>query len=81
MWRHDFCIMHLFVCCNVLLALNAMRMADDPFDHVGSILVNISKKEAGRKMLLDSKRGLLKQILRQFDSTSPLRKKGVSINY
>lgn len=51
---------------------------DDPFDHVGSILVNISKKEAGRKMLLDSKRGLLKQILRQFDSTSPLRKKGVS---
>uniref|UniRef100_A0A6N2MXG6 Protein HGH1 N-terminal domain-containing protein n=2 Tax=Salix viminalis TaxID=40686 RepID=A0A6N2MXG6_SALVM len=43
---------------------------DDPFDHVGSILVNISKKEAGRKMLLDSKRGLLKQILRQFDSTS-----------
>ncbi|XP_052305302.1 protein HGH1 homolog isoform X3 [Populus trichocarpa] len=50
---------------------------DDPFDHVGSILVNISKKEAGRKMLLDSKRGLLKQILRQFDSTSPLRKKGI----
>jgi len=58
-----------------------MCMADDPFDHVGSILVNISKKEAGRKMLLDSKRGLLKQILRQFDSTSPLRKKGVCINY
>ncbi|KAJ4846377.1 hypothetical protein Tsubulata_039925, partial [Turnera subulata] len=51
---------------------------DDPFDHVGSILVNISKKEAGRKMLLDPKRGLLKQILRQFDTTSPLRKKGVS---
>ncbi|XP_021299722.1 protein HGH1 homolog isoform X2 [Herrania umbratica] len=52
--------------------------ADDPFDHVGSILVNISKKEAGRKMLLDPKRGLLKQIIRQFDSSSSLRKKGVS---
>ncbi|KAM7269520.1 hypothetical protein ACFE04_025017 [Oxalis oulophora] len=51
---------------------------DDPFDHVGSILVNISKKETGRKMLLDPKRGLLKQIIRQFDSTSLLRKKGVS---
>ncbi|KAK8485662.1 hypothetical protein V6N13_029477 [Hibiscus sabdariffa] len=51
---------------------------DDPFDHVGSILVNISKKEEGRKMLLDPKRGLLKQIIRQFDSSSPLRKKGVS---
>ncbi|GKU99474.1 hypothetical protein SLEP1_g12324 [Rubroshorea leprosula] len=51
---------------------------DDPFDHVGSILVNISQKEAGRKMLLDPKRGLLKQIIRQFDSAQPLRKKGVS---
>ncbi|XP_050203499.1 uncharacterized protein LOC126653610 isoform X1 [Mercurialis annua] len=51
---------------------------DDPFDHVGSIIVNISQKESGRKMLLDPKRGLIKQILRQFDSTSTLRKKGVS---
>ncbi|KAL3511133.1 hypothetical protein ACH5RR_030534 [Cinchona calisaya] len=50
----------------------------DPFEHVASVLVNISKKEAGRKLLLDPKRGLLKQIIRQFDSTSPLRKKGVS---
>lgn len=50
---------------------------DDPFEHAGSILVNISKNEAGRKLLLDPKRGLLKQIVRQFDSTNPLRKKGV----
>lgn len=50
----------------------------DPFEHVGFVLVNISKKEAGRKLLLDPKRGLLKQIIMQFDSTSPLRKKGVS---
>ncbi|MBA0689230.1 hypothetical protein Goari_006965 [Gossypium aridum] len=53
-------------------------LQDDPFDLVGSILVNISKKEEGRKMLLDPKRGLLKQIIRQFDSSSLLRKKGVS---
>lgn len=50
----------------------------DPLEHVASVLVNISKKEAGRKLLLDPKRGLLKQIIRQFDSVSPLRKKGVS---
>ncbi|XP_075496299.1 uncharacterized protein LOC142533426 [Primulina tabacum] len=50
----------------------------DPFEHVASILVNISQKEAGRKLLLDPKRGLLKQIIRQFDSSSLLRKKGVS---
>nr|DAD34857.1 TPA_asm: hypothetical protein HUJ06_005497 [Nelumbo nucifera] len=34
--------------------------------------------EVGRKILLDPKRGLLKQIIRQFDSASPLRRKGVS---
>ncbi|KAF3431449.1 hypothetical protein FNV43_RR26180 [Rhamnella rubrinervis] len=51
---------------------------EDPFELVGSILVNISKQEEGRKLLLDPKRGLLKQIVRQFDSTSSLRKKGVS---
>lgn len=50
----------------------------DPFEHVGSILVNISKMEAGRKFLLDPKRGLLKQIIMQFDSKSSLRTKGVS---
>ncbi|KAJ0256969.1 Protein HGH1 [Hirschfeldia incana] len=52
--------------------------ADDQFEHVGSILVNISKTEDGRKMLLEPKRGLLKQIIRQFDSTNQLRKKGVA---
>ncbi|XP_047342612.1 uncharacterized protein LOC124946091 [Impatiens glandulifera] len=50
----------------------------DPFEHVGSILVNISQWEARKKLLVDPKRGLLKQITRQFDSTNLLRKKGVS---
>ncbi|XP_011622114.1 protein HGH1 homolog isoform X2 [Amborella trichopoda] len=51
---------------------------DDPFEHVGSILVNISRNEAGRKLLLDTERGLLKQILPLFGTISPLRKRGVS---
>ncbi|XP_050277076.1 uncharacterized protein LOC126718770 isoform X7 [Quercus robur] len=51
------------------------------------LLVNLTQLDAGiasllqeaaRKLLLDPKRGLLKQIIRQFDSSSPLRKKGVS---
>ncbi|KAL0003913.1 hypothetical protein SO802_011474 [Lithocarpus litseifolius] len=57
---------------------SSSETSDDPFEHVASILVNISKQEAARKLLLDPKRGLLKQIIRQFDSSSPLRKKGVS---
>ncbi|KAK9189089.1 hypothetical protein WN944_020495 [Citrus x changshan-huyou] len=59
---------------------SSSEASDDPFEHVGSILVNISKKEAGRKILLDPKRGLLKQIVRQFDSSNYLRKKGVSFS-
>ncbi|QCD82485.1 protein HGH1 homolog [Vigna unguiculata] len=51
---------------------------DDAFEHVGSILVNVSKQQEGRRLLLDPKRGLFKQIIRQFDSNSSLRKKGVS---
>jgi len=54
-----------------------LSLPDDAFEHVGSILVNISKQREGRKLLLDPKRGLLKQIIRQFDSNSSLRKKGV----
>ncbi|OIV93394.1 hypothetical protein TanjilG_13846 [Lupinus angustifolius] len=57
---------------------NSSESHDDPFDHVGSILVNISQQQAGRQLLLDPKRGLLKQIIRQFDSNSSLRKKGVA---
>ncbi|KAL3336957.1 hypothetical protein AABB24_029569 [Solanum stoloniferum] len=49
----------------------------DPFEHVASVLVNISKKEHGRKLLLDQKRCLLKQIVRN-DSKSLLRKRGVA---
>ncbi|KAJ6852113.1 protein HGH1-like protein isoform X2 [Iris pallida] len=52
--------------------------AEDTYEHVASVLVNISKLESGRKILLEPKGGLLKQIIRQFDSTNPLRKKGVS---
>uniref|UniRef100_A0A0E0EXL9 Protein HGH1 homolog n=1 Tax=Oryza meridionalis TaxID=40149 RepID=A0A0E0EXL9_9ORYZ len=50
---------------------------EDIFEHVASILVNISKVEAGRRILMEPKRGLLKQIIRQSDSTNQLRKKGV----
>ncbi|KAH7683596.1 Protein HGH1 C-terminal protein [Dioscorea alata] len=51
---------------------------EDIFEHVSLVLVNISKLEAGRRILMDPKRGLLKQIVRQFDSSSLLRKKGVA---
>ncbi|KAG9451274.1 hypothetical protein H6P81_011239 [Aristolochia fimbriata] len=51
---------------------------EDPFEQVGYILVNVTKLKEGRKLLLDPKRSLLKQVIPQFDSTNPLRKKGVS---
>ncbi|VAH12895.1 unnamed protein product [Triticum turgidum subsp. durum] len=51
---------------------------EDIFEHIASILVNISKVEAGQRILMEPKRGLLKQIIGQFDSTNQLRKKGVA---
>jgi hypothetical protein len=59
---------------NLFFVQNAEQ---DTFEHVASILVNISKVEAGRRILMEPKRVLLKQIVRQFDSTNQLRKKGV----
>ncbi|XP_073032435.1 uncharacterized protein [Primulina eburnea] len=71
---HGLCVMKLVRS----FCTSSSEKRGDPFEHVASILVNISQKEAGRKLLLDPKRGLLKQIIRQFDSSSLLRKKGVS---
>eukprot|EP01018_Ginkgo_biloba_P025649 Gb_33251 [translate_table: standard] len=51
---------------------------EDPYGHVGSILVNISRMEVGRKLLLDPKRSLMNQVIRQIDSPNPLRRNGVS---
>lgn len=52
-------------------------MSDDPFENVGSILVTISRQEAGRKILLPPKGQLLKGIAMKFNSSNPLRKKAV----
>lgn len=51
---------------------------EDAYGHIGSVLVNVSRMEIGRKLLLDPKRSLLKIIIRQIDSPSLLRRKGVS---
>lgn len=51
---------------------------EDPYGHIGSVLVNISRMEVGRKLLLDPKRSLFKIIIQQSDSPSLLRRKGVS---
>ncbi|XP_024519146.1 protein HGH1 homolog isoform X2 [Selaginella moellendorffii] len=50
---------------------------DDAYEHVGAILVNVSRTDLGRKLMLDTKRGLLKQVLRQCDSKSLVRRRGV----
>lgn len=48
----------------------------EAFVYVGSILVNVSRSEAGRNFLLEPTRGLLKQIL-EFESDNPVHRKGV----
>ncbi|KAB1206334.1 hypothetical protein CJ030_MR7G025638 [Morella rubra] len=51
------------------------KTSDDPFENVGSILVTISRQDAGRKILLPPKGQLLKGIAMKFNSSNPLRKK------
>ncbi|XP_075485306.1 uncharacterized protein LOC142525023 isoform X2 [Primulina tabacum] len=56
--------------------ISSSEKRGDPFKHMASILVNILQKNAGRKLLLDPKRGLSKKIIRQIGSSSSLGKKG-----
>ncbi|KAI5055608.1 hypothetical protein GOP47_0029129 [Adiantum capillus-veneris] len=49
----------------------------DHYEHVASVLVNVTRLESGRRLMLDSKKGLMKQILPHSDSTSLVRRKGV----
>lgn len=52
--------------------------AEDDYEHVGTILVNVTREESGRLLLLDPQRGLLRQILPQIDSRSLTRRQGVA---
>lgn len=58
----------------MILTFSDVCHLGDAFDHVGSVLVNVSKNESGRKLLLDPKTGLLKQLLMKLDAI-PLHKK------
>ncbi|BBN16642.1 hypothetical protein MPTK1_7g08110 [Marchantia polymorpha subsp. ruderalis] len=51
---------------------------EDAFEHVAPILVNITRLQSGRKLILDQSRGLFKQILPQIDSRSLIRRQGVA---
>jgi hypothetical protein len=50
---------------------------DDTYEHVGTILVNVSRVKEGREILLDPSRALLKHVLPQMQSKSVRRRQGV----
>lgn len=62
-----------------LQPVQSQQQLGDAFEDAGSILVNISRSDAGRKLLLEPERGLIKEILKEFDSASPVRRKGVCV--
>lgn len=67
----------LFVRKLVRLFSKAPEGTEDYYEHVSSVLVNLTRLEYGRRLMLDTKKGLLKQILPHSDSTSLVRRKGV----
>lgn len=53
-------------------------ISDDPYEYVASVLVNLTRIELGRKLVLDPNRGIFRQILPQIESRNSVRKQGVS---
>ncbi|CAM6106236.1 unnamed protein product [Calypogeia fissa] len=54
------------------------KQGEDAFEHVAAVLVNITRLKEGRTLILEQRRGLLKQILPQIDSRSLIRRQGVA---
>ena len=57
---------------------DSQKAGADDYEHVGSILVNITRLEDGRKLILDMSKGMLRQILPQIDARSVIRRQGVA---
>jgi len=51
---------------------------DDEYEYVANILVNVTRLESGRKVVLDMSRSILRQVLPQIDSRSVIRRQGVA---
>lgn len=51
---------------------------DDEYEYVANILVNVTRLESGRKVMLDMSRNILRQVLPQIDSRSVIRRQGVA---
>lgn len=70
----------IFVCKLVRLFTKPSEEegSEDQYEHVASVLMNITRLESGRKLLLDTKKGFLKQVLPQVDSKNIVRRKGVA---
>ncbi|MCO5564926.1 hypothetical protein L7F22_018596 [Adiantum nelumboides] len=67
----------LFLRKLVRLFSKAPEGSEDPYENVASVLVNVTRLVSGRRLVLDVKKGLLKQILPHSGSTSLVRRKGV----
>ncbi|KAG1679930.1 hypothetical protein FOA52_006994 [Chlamydomonas sp. UWO 241] len=51
---------------------------DDPFEHVASVLTNVTRLKAARLLLLQEGRGLLQVLVAQLASPSELRRRGAT---
>lgn len=54
------------------------RYEGEDYEYVANILVNITRLDSGRKVVLDMSRNILRQILPQIDSRSVIRRQGVA---
>lgn len=50
----------------------------DPYEHVASIVTNVTRLKEGRELLLQPGRGLLQALASQLRAQNPLRRKGAA---
>lgn len=49
---------------------------EDPYEHIASVLTNVTRLRRGREVLLQPGRGLLQALTQQLRSISTIRRRG-----
>jgi Domain of unknown function (DUF383) len=70
--------LNLAILLRLFLDTTHSKAGEDPFEHVATILPNVTRFREGRQVLLEPGRGALKALASQLRSPSELRRRGCS---
>lgn len=70
--------LNLAILLRLFLDTTNSKAGEDPFEHVATILPNVTRFKEGRQVLLEPGRGALKALASQLRSQNELRRRGCS---